>query len=133
MNPHRLAVCVSRLTAVNSLPREPCSSRLVEFVHVGPLQVLNELQFEILRVGEFALRCAILRAPATSSNAPASRRQGMDENWLESAVLPNVGSLMFRIKLCDDGGVACSARPEPLDELLLLQFGAYEDFEHFCF
>jgi len=75
---------------------------LVEFVHVGALQVLDELQFEALRVTEFANRCRngfALRelrgavAPRSGNEFILARlgtRQGANKDGLQNPVPPDV-------------------------------------------
>jgi hypothetical protein len=78
----------------------------VEFVHVGALQVFNQLQFEALRVGELAdaggncfpsgeLRGAI--APRSGHEFKLTGlavRQRTNENGLQNAVLPDIAGVM---------------------------------------
>ena len=79
------------------------ASRLVEFVHVGALKVLNELQFETLRIGEFAdaRRDSLPACDTGGAVTPRSShefketvlatRQRADENGLQDAVLADAG------------------------------------------
>jgi hypothetical protein len=87
MNPHRLAICGSRLTAVNSLPREPCS--------LAPRRVRARSP-ESCRARRASLRDTPRASDECERSGLPSARDGE-----EHAVLPNVGGLMFRIKLCD--------------------------------
>ena len=78
------------------------ASGLVEFVHVGALQILDELQFEAFRVGEFADACRNGFPFRDSGSAVTPRsghefeetvlaiRQWTDENGLQDAVLADV-------------------------------------------
>jgi len=74
----------------------------IEFVHVGALQVFDQLQFEALRVGELADAGGNCFAPGELRGAIAPRsghefklvrftiRQRANENGLEDAVLPDI-------------------------------------------
>ena len=76
--------------------------RLIEFVHVGALQVFDELQFEAFRVGEFANACGngfplgefrSAVSPRSGHEFKGTRlavRQRTDENGLQDAMLPDV-------------------------------------------
>src|ERR1700675_4220795 len=88
-------------------------------MHVGALQILDELEFEAFRVGEFANAC---RNPFSSRDwrsgvAPRSRhefkeavrtaRQRTDENGLEDAVLADVAGEFRQLRFVKGSSWIC--------------------------
>src|SRR6266852_2082124 len=93
--------------------------RLVEFVHVGALQVLDKLQFEAFRVGEFAdarrngfpfrdSRSAVTpRTRYECKEAVLAAGQRTEENGLQDAVLADVAREFRQFRFVEGSSWIC--------------------------